>query len=104
MSQFDVHENRNQETAADFPYLVDLQSELLSSLATTVVAPLASRRIVPMPLRGLNPEFTIDGVTVVLSIQEMAGLSRAALGDIVASLSEHRAEIINALDLLFTGT
>ena len=104
MSQFDVHENRDEETSADFPYLVDLQSELLSSLATTVVAPLASNRVLPIPLRRLNPEFTIEGVTLVLSIQELAGLPRAALGDVVASLREHRSDIISALDLLFTGT
>jgi toxin CcdB len=38
-----------------------------------------------------------------MSTSELAGVNLYALGDKVCSLKEHRAEIIAALDFLFTG-
>ncbi|MCF8107725.1 MAG: CcdB family protein [Desulfohalobiaceae bacterium] len=40
MSQFDVHENTNPETNQTIPYLLDVQADLLETLATRVVVPL----------------------------------------------------------------
>ena len=103
MAQFDVHRNCNAHTRELYPFLLDLQTDLLERLATRVVAPLAAADGVGPPIRLLNPVFEVDGVAVVLSTQELAGVHRDVLGDVVTSLAEHRAEIIAALDLLFTG-
>jgi hypothetical protein len=35
MPQFDVHRNANSETEDEFPFLVDIQSDLLDPLATS---------------------------------------------------------------------
>lgn len=102
MSQFLVYRNPNKQTRSQVPYLLDLQAELLGGLNTRVVAPLlpASRA---RPARHLNPVFEVEGRAVVLSTAELAGVPLAALGEEVASLREHRDEIIAALDFLFTG-
>jgi len=42
MAQFDVCTNPNPASAKRIPYLLDVQSDLLSSLATRVVVPLAT--------------------------------------------------------------
>jgi len=39
--QFDVFENPSPRTRDAYPYVVDVQSDLLSSLATRMVVPLA---------------------------------------------------------------
>lgn len=39
--QFDVHENPSPRMRDAYPYVVDVQSDLLSSLATRMVVPLA---------------------------------------------------------------
>lgn len=62
MAQFDVYRNPNPATRARIPYLVDVQSELLDSLATRVVVPLCK----PVVLKGrlaerLNPVFQVEG-------------------------------------------
>ena len=39
--QFDVYHNKNAASKGRFPYLLDVQTELLDSLETRVVVPLA---------------------------------------------------------------
>jgi toxin CcdB len=39
MAQFDIFHNNNPQSAAEFPYLLDIQADILSSLETRVVIP-----------------------------------------------------------------
>ena len=45
MAQFKVYENPNDATRQTYPYLLDIQSNLLDELRTTVVIPLSPARI-----------------------------------------------------------
>jgi toxin CcdB len=103
MRQFDVLQNTDSATAPWAPYLVVLQHDLLQDLATVVVAPMVREEAFGRPVTILNPVFTVQDAPVVLSIAELAGVSRTSLGDKVGSLAEHRSDILAALDLLFTG-
>ncbi|MFA9462521.1 CcdB family protein [Thiohalorhabdus methylotrophus] len=103
MSQFAVHRNSTPDSAVWAPYLLTLQSDLLEDLATVVVAPLVLEERFGRPAQGLNPVFHVEGHRVVLSVAELAGISRAHLGVEIQSLAEERDAIIGALDLLFTG-
>jgi toxin CcdB len=85
------------------PYLLDVQSDLLDSLATRVVIPLIEASKSNTPITRLNPIFEIEGTNVVLSTQELAGVPNSVLGAFVSSLREYRGDIVNALDLLLTG-
>ena len=103
MGQFDVHLNPNAGTLQAIPYLLDVQADLLDTLATCVVVPLILTEEMGLAAKYLNPQFKIKGVTVVMSTAELAGIPKRSLGDKVASLKNKRDEIIAALDLLFTG-
>jgi len=103
MAQFDVYLNPNPVTRKTIPYLLDLQTDLLDTLATRVVAPLVLAKEMGSAARQLNPQFKIKGTAVVMSTAELAGISNRSLGDKVTSLKNKRDEIIAALDLLFTG-
>mgnify|MGYP001126066065 CR=1 FL=1 len=103
MAQFDVYENPNEETQEAIPYLLDLQSDLLDDLATRVVAPLIKTVSIGKPILHLNPRFEIEGVAVILSAAELAGVPKGTLGRKIGSLKEHRDEIIAALDFLISG-
>jgi toxin CcdB len=101
MAQFDVH--RNPKRGA-FPLLLDVQADLLSSLATRVVVPMTKLdRRSAKPISRLNPTASVDGVTYALVFQELAAIPKAALGERVTSLMGRRVELIAALDLLLTG-
>ena len=56
MAQFDVYENLNVHTKNDIPYLLDLQADLLSTLATRIVAPLVGASAMGKPISHLNPK------------------------------------------------
>lgn len=103
MAQFDVYLNPNAHTRKASPYLLDVQADLLATLATRVVVPLVLTEEMGLAAKHLNPQFKIKGVVVVMSTAELAGVSTRSLGDKVVSLKNKRDEIIAALDLLFTG-
>lgn len=104
MAALTVHRNPNPATRKRIPFLVDLQSDLLVSLETRMVAPLyAKTAIGPLPMLRLTPVVLFQGHEYLVMIPEMAGVPRRSLGVAVGDLSHLRGEIIAALDLLFTG-
>jgi len=104
MAQFDVYRNPNPASRSRIPYLLDVQSELLDSLATRVVVPLCRPEVLgSKPAERLNPQFELEGRKVLMLTPELAGVPRKALGERVASLAAGRGDIIAALDLVFTG-
>ena len=104
MSQFDVFKNTNSSTQALYPYLVDVQSNTLSNLQTTVVIPLtAEKHYSGKPLSNLHPSFKIFGREYIGMTTLIAGVDKSILGDKAASLSQNRDQIISALDFMITG-
>ena len=103
MAQFDVYLNPNAATRKAIPFLLDVQTDLLDTLATRVVVPLVLAEEMGLAAKHLNPQFKIKGVAVVMSTAELAGVPNRSLGDKIATLKSKRDEIIAALDLLFTG-
>jgi toxin CcdB len=99
--QFDVVANPDPVDALHRPYLVVLQSDLVS-LHSTVVAPL----VVHEQMKGaqrLNPIMTIDGHDYWLATHELFAVDQRILRGKVGTLSEHRDAVIASLDFLFTG-
>ena len=104
MAQFDVYRNPNAATRARIPYLLDVQSGLLDSLATRIVVPLCKPDVLSgKPAERLNPAFEVEGRKLLMVTPELAGVSRKALGEPVGNLSVERAAIIAAIDLAITG-
>ena len=54
-------------------------------------------------VRDLNPEFTVEGKTVVLHTSAIAALDETELRRPIGNLGNHQAEIQQALDTLFGG-
>ncbi|PWT87167.1 MAG: plasmid maintenance protein CcdB [Proteobacteria bacterium] len=103
MDQFDVLANPFARTRERQPFLVALQSDLLTrNLDTVVVAPLEPAASGTFADR-LNPGVTVDGRSFVLIAQELVTVRKNALGSRQASIASERDKIIAALDLLFTG-
>jgi toxin CcdB len=104
MAQFNVYRNPTPGTRATYPYLLDIQNDLLDDLRTTVVIPLSPVRLAgKSAISRLCPVLEIDGEPHVALTQQLAGVNRSALGKAVGNLSSHRADIIAALDFLVSG-
>ena len=104
MAQFTVHKNGNARTRADVPFLLDVQADVLSVLATRVVVPLYRHEAsAPRPLARLTPVVRFQGKALVAMVPELAGVPLKALGPAVGDLAGARAELTQAMDLLLTG-
>ena len=101
MARFDVF--RFSSKAA--PLVVDVQSNILSDLASRVVIPLAPvAKASKEELPRLKPRLRIAGKDYVLMTTDIAALPTTRLGDFVGNIEdEHRDAISNALDFLFVG-
>jgi toxin CcdB len=103
MARFDVFLNPGQHPGT--PYVVEVQGNHLSGLATRVVVPL--RRLdqiaaVPLP-PDLIPVFVIEGIQCMLDTPTLAAIPRSELTIPITSLGHRQDEIISALDRLFGG-
>jgi len=100
--QFDVFKNGKDKSR--YPFVLLVQHDLLSSLSVRVVVPLTPQRgFGDRPVARLNPVFEIDGVSHVMLTQLLGAVAAGSLGRRVANLSAKRAEIIGALDIVFSG-
>jgi toxin CcdB len=104
MAQFTVFENPNRSTRAIYPYLLDIQSDLLNDLRTTVVIPLSPLRLAgKAAISRLCPVLEIDGESYVAFTQQLAGVDRKTLGKAVCNLAGCRSDIIAAMDFIISG-
>jgi toxin CcdB len=100
--QFDVY--RNPAPASEgFPYVLDIQADILQHLNLRVVVPLVRADAVDPPMPGLNPKFVVEESTVVMATTLIGGLPARCLREPVTNLASHRYDIIGAIDLLVTG-
>lgn len=104
MAQFTVYENSNPITRKTYPYLLDIQSNLLDDLRTTVVIPLIPATVVGKnAISKLCPIMEIDGKKFIALTQQLAGIDRKVLKKEVCSLPQYQTEIISALDFIISG-
>ena len=104
MPQFTVYRNKSSQTKSTFPFLVDVQSDLLEQLQTRVVIPLTrAPGVAKKPLSQLTPALRFDGDSYVLMTPQLAGVSRTDLGAPAGTLGGERNAIIAAMDFLLTG-
>lgn len=102
MDQFDVFRNPSGKTR--FPFVLLVQHDVLETLPVRVVVPLTPLRAFgARPVARLNPVFEVDGRPLVMLTQLIGAVAASALGRRVASLETRRAEIIGALDIVFSG-
>ncbi len=104
MRQFTVYENGNPASRKLYPYLLNVQSDLIEETETRVAIPLyrVGRGRNPA-MSSLSPVLDVAGHKYVLMTPLIAGIDLSRLGKPVADLSGERAAILAALDLLISG-
>ncbi|MES2675945.1 MAG: CcdB family protein [Pseudomonadota bacterium] len=104
MAQYKIYQNKNSHSKKEFPLLLDIQTNLLDSLQTTVVVPLKKLETNKNKiLTQLTPTLLIEGVDYLMLTPQLAGIQRKELGKAIADAEYARTEILNALDFLLTG-
>jgi len=104
MAQWDVYENPSPRAREDLPFVIDVQSDLLSVLRTRLVVPCEPTRATRpgLPWR-MTPVFEITGKQVRLVPNEAGSLDATMLRRPIASLRGQSHLIIDALDAVVSG-
>jgi toxin CcdB len=101
VARFDVYANPEPGERKHTPYLLDVQNDFISALATRVVIPLRRESAFGPPARDLNPVLDVAGERIVLDTAALGAIACTELKKPLANLGEHRLAIQNALDALF---
>lgn len=95
---------RNNGNSKAYPYLLDVQSDIIDALHTRLVIPLFPRKkLKTHPAQRLNPVISIEGNDYIVMTHEMASVRLSLLGDEVADVRAYRQHIKDALDFLLDG-
>lgn len=104
MAQFDVYKNPSHTTQKAYPYIVDIQHELISDIATRMVVPLGrSSHFKNEQMQGLTPDIQYKGEKLLLLTPQIASIPANQLREPIGSLEHFRNEIIASLDFAITG-
>ena len=104
MTQFAVYRNQNARTRAEYPLLLDVQSELFKDLHTRVVVPLTKApALTGFPMAFLTPALKLNGETYLMMTPQLAGLAQAQLGPQAGELNDQQQVILSALEFLAHG-
>ncbi len=104
MAQFTVYQNKNKSTQSDYPFLLNIQTDLLSSMQTCVVVPLMPLQIMAhAPMTVLTPILPVQGRDYCMLTPQLAGIHKRELGEEIEILSAYQYEIVAAIDFLLSG-
>jgi toxin CcdB len=104
MAQFDVYRNPSVASREAYPYIVDIQTPVISEISTRIVVPLGRRDLFSdETLRGLTPAVTYEEEELLLLVPQIASVPSRILSEPIGSLRHFRDEIIAALDVAITG-
>jgi toxin CcdB len=103
MARFDVYASPITAERKLTPYWLDVQADHLQSLDTRVILPLRRWQPKQTLKARLNPQFTVQGVTVYVDTPNIGTFPLALLRNPVASLRAEQLTIEDALDFLFSG-
>jgi toxin CcdB len=84
-------------------YLLDIQADMLSGLASRAMVPLLPIRASLVPIRDFNPVFSILDEPHILLTQAILSLPKRLLKAPVTSLRDRHDDIMRALNILLTG-
>lgn len=104
MAQFDIYANPSKHQRADIPWIVDVQSDLLSALPTRLVIPLAFRKNMPPALpKALCPALQWNGDALVALPHMAAAFRTKDLGLPKGNMKSESSTLVGAIDAVIRG-
>lgn len=95
---------RNKGNSAAYPYLIDVQSDIIGDLHTRLAIPLYPlAKFTADPVLRLTPILNIEGEDYLVMTHEMASVRLSQLGAEVTDVRHHRQRIKDALDFILDG-
>ena len=104
MARFSIYQNADDPTKTT-PFILDVQTDLLSGLNTRIVIPLrkSDRYQNLSSAEDLMPSFAIHGKKFILDTPRMAAVPTKYLKKEIGSLKDQQHIVTAAIDRLFHG-
>jgi toxin CcdB len=100
--QYMIYRNTSRNSA--YPYLVDVQSDIIDELSTRLVIPLFPlNQFKSKQVKRLNPVIDIEGEHYLAMTHEMASVPLSFLGQQVMDARPYRQGIKDSIDFIFDG-
>lgn len=103
MARFDIYPNPIEPDRADFPFVLEIQSDLLYQFAERVCVPLARPGAFPGMTERFNPAIAVGEQTVHLLPLGIAVFLQSEFRQSCNSAKAQMLEIETALDMLLRG-
>lgn len=104
MAQFDVYVNPSKTSRKAYPYILELQNDVIAEITTRIVVPLADYSCMSDEhFKGLTPKVSYGDQELLILIPQITSMNAKSLKNPVGSLAHLRDEIISALDFAITG-
>jgi toxin CcdB len=103
MARFDIYPNPIVEDRPIFPFMLEIQSDLLYRFVERVCVPLVRAGAIPGMTERFNPAITVGGESVHVHPLGIAVFYTNELRSAVGSASAATLEIETALDMLLRG-
>ncbi|QOL14215.1 CcdB family protein [Dickeya dianthicola] len=95
---------RNNGNSRAYPYLLDVQSDIIGELHTRLVIPLfPEEKVNASVVKRLTPVLPVEGCDYLVMTHEMASVRLSRLGPLVMNAQAYRQSIKAALDFLLDG-
>ncbi|HOB96538.1 MAG TPA: CcdB family protein [Aquabacterium sp.] len=101
MARFDIYRNPYPVERGHTPYVLDVQNDHLSGLATRVVVPLRTEDFYRRTAHDLNPLIEVQGQQLVMDTASLAPVQARVLARAVTQVGAQRPAVLAALDTLF---
>ncbi|WP_343550943.1 CcdB family protein [Pantoea sp.] len=100
--QYVIYRNTNKNS--DYPYLVDVQSEIIGDLKSRIVIPLLPvSRLKNKQVKRLNPIIQVEGEEFLVMSHEMASIRTSIIGERIMDARAYRQLIKDSIDFIFDG-
>lgn len=102
MAQFDLYENQNRESCEAYPFLLEIQADILRDLNTRLTVPLAvaSQQYKSLPF---TPLIEVHGKAYMVMFHLMASYPINEYGTMVGNLEKDRSTLLGAYDFMIQG-
>ena len=103
MARFDIYPNPMVQDRSDFPYVLEIQSDLLYRFVERVCVPLVRPGTIPGLTERFNPVIAVGSETLQLHPLGIAVFFASELRNCVGSASANTLPIETAIDMLLRG-
>ncbi|MEQ4924904.1 CcdB family protein [Proteus hauseri] len=105
MSQYTVYRNKSLKSRERYPYIIDIQNDLLGDFDSRIIMPIALLSDKNSQLKILTPVIEIDNQKCVIITKSVTTMAKSQLkiADIVCVIPDVHTEIVAAMDMIISG-